>query len=96
LGYRPAVEGAARIFRQAAIGTQLALADHMDMPEPRVKRYALVPNAGPDGVRRFHLARVATAPRPRPGAERLQRMEEIAARDRPPDVEPTDSGERRA
>jgi hypothetical protein len=56
------------------------LADHMGMPEPRIKRYALVPQAAQDGVRRFALARVAA---PSPAAERLERMEEIAARDRP-------------
>ena len=54
----------------------------MDMPEPQIKRYALVPKAGEGGVRRFQLARVATASRSVPGAERLQRMEEIAARER--------------
>lgn len=53
----------------------------MDMPDPRIKRYALVPNAGEDGVRRFHLARVASASS-LPGADRLERMEEIAALDR--------------
>ena len=50
----------------------------MNVPEPRIKRYALVPRAGEDGVRRYSLARVATAS---PYAERLERMEEIAARD---------------
>ena len=38
-----------------------ALVDHMGMPEPRIKRYALVPKSGEDGVRRFQLARVASA-----------------------------------
>jgi hypothetical protein len=52
------------------------------MPEPQIKRYALVPSAGEDGVRRFHLARVAGASGSRPVAERLERMEEIAARER--------------
>jgi hypothetical protein len=51
----------------------------VNVPEPRIKRYALVPRAGEDGVRRYSLARVATAS---PHAERLERMEEIAARDR--------------
>jgi hypothetical protein len=50
----------------------------VNVPEPRIKRYALVPRAGEDGVRRYSLARVATAS---PYAERLERMEEIAARD---------------
>ncbi|HEX3277267.1 MAG TPA: hypothetical protein VHR40_02000 [Thermoleophilaceae bacterium] len=52
------------------------------MPEPIIKRYALVPSAGGDGVRRFHLARVAGASGSRPAAERLERMEEIASRER--------------
>ena len=52
------------------------------MPEPRIKRYALVPKAGDDGVRRFQLARVAPASGSAPAAERLERMEEIAARER--------------
>jgi hypothetical protein len=58
------------------------LADHKDMPEPRIKRYALVPKAGEDGLRRFQLARVASGLGSVPGAERLERMEEIAARER--------------
>jgi hypothetical protein len=52
------------------------------MPEPRIKRYALVPQSGEDGVRRFQLARVAGASGSLPAAERLERMEEIAARER--------------
>jgi hypothetical protein len=47
---------------------------------PNVKRYALVANDSDNGMRRFHLARVAS-PRPLPDASRLERMEEIAARD---------------
>ena len=43
------------------------------MPEPQIKRYALVPSSERDGLRRFHLARVAS---------RLERMEEIAALER--------------
>ena len=35
-----------------------------------------------DGVRRFHLARVAPSSRLVPGADRLERMEEIAELDR--------------
>jgi hypothetical protein len=50
----------------------------MWMPEPRIKRYALVPTAGEDGVRRFQLARVESASGSVPAAERLERMEEIA------------------
>jgi hypothetical protein len=52
------------------------------MPEPRIKRYALVSNAGDDGIRRFHLARVASASRSPRGARRLERMEDVAALDR--------------
>ena len=52
------------------------------MPEPRIKRYALVQQAGEDGVKRFHLARVAGATGSLPAAERLERMEEIAALER--------------
>jgi hypothetical protein len=67
------------------------------MAEPRIKRYALMPERdsrargaglGPDrsdavpGMRRFHLARVAPAPRSALGVDRLERMEEIAALDR--------------
>jgi hypothetical protein len=48
------------------------------MPEPRIKRYALVPQSGEDGVRRFSPARVAN---PGPDVERMERMEEIAARE---------------
>ena len=46
---------------------------------PRIKRYALVQNDSDDGMRRFHLARVASA-RAMPDAERLERMEDVAAR----------------
>jgi hypothetical protein len=52
------------------------------MAEPRIKRYALVPQAGEDGVRRFSLARVASGPRSVPDADRMERMEEIASRER--------------
>jgi hypothetical protein len=52
------------------------------MPEPRIKRYALVPSADKDGVKRFHLARVAGATGSLPAAERLERLEEIAALER--------------
>ena len=52
------------------------------MPEPQIKRYALVPQSGEDGVRRFHLARVAGRSGSLPAAERLERMEEIAALER--------------
>jgi len=66
----------------------------MGMPEPRIKRYALVPNARKDGIKRFHLARVASASRSVPGADRLERMEEIAALDRR--AEEPESGRRPA
>ena len=62
----------------------------MGMPEPRVKRYALVPKSGEDGVRRFQLARVAANSRSVPAAERLERMEEIAAREREDGPRPAD------
>jgi hypothetical protein len=48
---------------------------------PNVKRYALVPNDSNDGLRRFHLARVAAAGRV-PDAQRLERMEDVAAQER--------------
>jgi hypothetical protein len=47
---------------------------------PRIKRYALVPSEGNAGQRRFHLARVASD-RPLPAPSRLERMEEVAARE---------------
>ena len=52
------------------------------VPEtPIVKRYALVPNDSDKGLRRFHLARVASPGRSARGPERLERMEEVAARE---------------
>jgi hypothetical protein len=48
---------------------------------PNVKRYALVANDSNNGMRRFHLARVASAGRV-PDAQRLERMEELAAHER--------------
>lgn len=48
---------------------------------PQIKRYALVQNDSNSGMRRFHLARVASASRV-PDAQRLERMEEISARER--------------
>ena len=60
------------------------------MPEPRIKRYALVPKDGEDGVRRFQLARVASASGSVPAADRLERMEEIAARERQEDADARD------
>jgi hypothetical protein len=53
------------------------------MPEPRIKRYALMPETREDGIRRFHLARVAHRSRTAMAADRLERMEEIAAMERP-------------
>ena len=47
---------------------------------PNVKRYALVPNDSNNGMRRFHLARVASAGRV-PDAQRLERMEDVAAQE---------------
>jgi hypothetical protein len=66
------------------------------MPDPRIKRYALVPNPSPDGVRRFQLARVASRSGSVPGAERLERMEEIARLDRPDEAESQAGDERRS
>ena len=52
----------------------------------RIKRYTLVPRspagAKPDGVRRFTLARISSSPRSASGADRLERMEQIAEADR--------------
>jgi hypothetical protein len=53
----------------------------MGEPQPRIKRYALVPQSGEDGVRRFSLARVAGRPSSVPDADRLERMEQIASRE---------------
>jgi hypothetical protein len=50
-------------------------------------RYALVPDALqrrdglPKPVRRFHLARIAVSPRSALGADRHERMEDVAGRD---------------
>jgi len=52
------------------------------MPQPRIKRYALVPDEDGRGPRRFHLARVAPAPRSALGVDRLERMEKIVERER--------------
>jgi hypothetical protein len=46
-----------------------------------LKRYALVASDSNNGMRRFHLARVASAGRV-PDAQRLERMEELAGRER--------------
>jgi hypothetical protein len=52
----------------------------------RIKRYTLVPRtpaaAKPDGVKRFSLARVGATPRSALGADRLERMEQIADAER--------------
>jgi hypothetical protein len=52
----------------------------------RIKRYTLVPrtppDVKPDGVRRFTLARVGASPRSALGADRLERMEQIAEAER--------------
>jgi hypothetical protein len=58
------------------------------MAELRIKRYALVPQSGDDGVRRFSLARVAGGAGRVPSAERMERMEEIASRELGPAAEP--------
>jgi hypothetical protein len=54
----------------------------VSVPQPRIKRYALVPYGDGRGMRRFHLARVAPSSRSALGADRLERMEEIVERDR--------------
>ena len=56
---------------------------------PNIKRYALVPDERGEGMRRFHLARVASARRV-PDASRLERMEEVAAREHSPRGEGSD------
>lgn len=52
----------------------------------RIKRYTLVPRtpaaSKPDGVKRFTLARVGASPRSALGADRLERMEQIAEAER--------------
>jgi hypothetical protein len=55
----------------------VSVADH----SPNVKRYALVANDSNNGMRRFHLARVASAGRA-PDAQRLERMEDVAGQER--------------
>ena len=59
-----------------AQGDNAGVAEH----SPNVKRYALVANDSNDGMRRFHLARVASAGRV-PDAQRLERMEDVAAQE---------------
>jgi hypothetical protein len=59
-------------------GENVDVAEH----SPNVKRYALVANDSNNGMRRFHLARVASAGRV-PDAQRLERMEDVAAQERP-------------
>jgi hypothetical protein len=58
---------------------------------PNVKRYALVPNDSNNGMRRFHLARVASAGRV-PDAQRLERMEDVAAQEQERKGVPHESG----
>jgi len=53
----------------------------------RIKRYTLVPRTsvngkGPEGVRRFSLARVGVTPRSALGVDRHERLEQIADADR--------------
>lgn len=61
----------------------------------RIKRYTLVPRtpvgAKPDGVKRFTLARVGASPRSALGADRLERMEQIADSER--ERRPRDGGD---
>jgi hypothetical protein len=62
----------------------------------RIKRYTLVPRspagAKPDGVKRFTLARVGATPRSALGADRLERMEQIADAER--EQQSSDGGDR--
>lgn len=51
------------------------------MAQIPIKRYALVPTARNGSVTNFHLARVASASAELRRAERLERMEEIVARE---------------
>jgi hypothetical protein len=57
------------------------------MAMPHVIRYALVPERPderddrPKTLRRFHLARIAVSPRSATGADRHERMEEVARRE---------------
>jgi hypothetical protein len=68
-----------------AIGRCAATIEGVRDPD-RIKRYTLVPRslagAKPDGVRRFTLARIGSSPRPARGADRLERMEQIAEAER--------------
>jgi hypothetical protein len=57
---------------------------------PNVKRYALVANDSDNGMRRFHLARVASAGRV-PDASRLERMEDVAGREHLREEAPNES-----
>ena len=58
---------------------------------PEIKRYALVPNDSNNGMRRFHLARVAPSSRSALRGHRLERMEEVAAREGSDPLSPFDS-----
>ena len=80
-GDRLTVERRGREFRPLSMACRPFLADDRRMSQPRIKRYALVPEPGDGRIRRFQLARVAPAPRSA-GADRLERMEEVAARER--------------
>jgi hypothetical protein len=58
------------------------LSDDVNVPQPRIRRYTLVPDARDGAVRRYHLARVAPTSRSALGTDRLERMEEVAALER--------------
>jgi hypothetical protein len=50
-------------------------------PEPRLKRYVLVPQvprASDRALRRFSLARLAVSPRSATGVDRHERLERVA------------------
>jgi hypothetical protein len=68
-----------------ALGRLPATIEEVRDPD-RIKRYTLVPRSSvgvkPDGVKRFTLARVGASPRSALGADRLERMEQIAEAER--------------
>jgi hypothetical protein len=68
-----------------AFGRAPATIEEVRDPD-RIKRYTLVPRSSvgtnPDGVKRFTLARVGASPRSALGADRLERMEQIAEAER--------------
>jgi hypothetical protein len=86
-GPRPGVETEASIFGPADIAVAGAAREDCAMATSPVRRFALVPDPPqprdglPKPVRRFHLARIAVSPRSALGADRHERMEDVARRD---------------